>query len=79
MLLKYSPCRQKGHSWIEDVLKRDAEHSHTTSMVSSLTPSLEPLNHDFSPSHITVSYSFDLNLAMDYNQLLWLGQPTAIK
>lgn len=51
----------------------------TTYAVPSLTPSLEPLNPDFSPSHITVSYGFDLTLAMDYNQLLWLGQQAAIK
>lgn len=79
MLLKYNLCRHKGHSWIEDVLKRQAEHSYTTFMVSSLTPSLEPLNPELSPSHITVSYGFDLILAMDYNQLIWLGQQTAIK
>lgn len=77
MLIKYNLRRHRGCSWVRDILERRHRSDNTsTYLLLSLTPSSATLNPDFSPSYITVTYGFNLALAVSYDQLL-SPQPTS--
>lgn len=79
MLIKYNLWRQRAQLNKRYTKKKPHSRHISIYMLSSLTASLDPLNPDFSPSYITLSYDFNLTLAMDYGQLLWLSQRVVIK
>lgn len=78
MLIKYNLWRHRAQLSKRCTKKKPHSRHLSIYLLSSLTASLDPLNPDFSPSYNTLSYDFNLTLAMGYDQLLWLSQQVVI-